>query len=159
MPALVMSLSRPDYDRIKLDEKRMAHKSGTLCQRAYIAFGSNVGQSVSHIEMAAKLMEEREILVWRTSAMYQTKPMYLEDQRDFLNGVFEIETDMTPANLLKKLKSIEKELGRIKGIENGPRPIDLDILLYGKETVNTSDLIIPHARIMEREFVLKPLCE
>ena len=71
----------------------------------------------------------------------------------------QVETSLNPFELLDVLRGIEKDLGRQKSFPNGPRPIDLDILLYGDRTVDDERLSIPHKRIMEREFVLKPLCE
>lgn len=68
-------------------------------------------------------------------------------------------TDLEPQELLRKLKDVENELGRVKTIDNGPRPIDLDILLYDDQTLESDNLTIPHPRIMERDFVLQPLCE
>lgn len=71
----------------------------------------------------------------------------------------QVDTILEPHDLLSNLKDIESELGRVKIVDNGPRPIDLDILLYQNETIATESLIIPHPRMMEREFVLRPLCE
>ena len=70
-----------------------------------------------------------------------------------------IVTSLSPPDLLKQLKEIESALGRVKTIQNGPRPVDLDILLYDDDTVKSDALEIPHAKMMEREFVLRPLCE
>lgn len=71
----------------------------------------------------------------------------------------QIETELSPLELLDTLKDIESKLGRIKTVENGPRTIDLDILMYDRESVNNERLVIPHKRMFEREFVLRPLCE
>ena len=71
----------------------------------------------------------------------------------------QVETSLGPLELLQKVKEIESELGRVKTVDNGPRPVDLDILLYDDQVIGSDELIIPHPKIMEREFVLKPLCE
>lgn len=88
--------------------------------------------------------------------------MYITDQPPFLNAACEIETELDPLDLLKAVKCVEKDLGRdLHGIRNGPRPIDLDIITYGEKVVSLPDhdLDIPHARLCEREFVLRPICD
>lgn len=88
--------------------------------------------------------------------------MYLEEQPRFLNGVIQFKTGLAPSDLLHSLKCIEKDLGRDFGsVRNGPRPIDLDIITYDDTTLSDSshDLIIPHPRLSERDFVLQPLCD
>ncbi|CAD6587791.1 MAG: trifunctional dihydropteroate synthetase [Alectoria sarmentosa] len=127
--------------------------------RAYLALGSNLGNRVEMIESAVREMSNRGLGVLRTSALYETKPMYLENQESFINGACEIETSLSPMDLLDQLKLIENDLGRVKIVENGPRTIDLDILLYDEERVENSRLSIPHKRMLEREFVLRPLCD
>ncbi|KAL9125277.1 MAG: hypothetical protein Q9217_005490 [Psora testacea] len=154
---LCLSFSRTEYERVK--SNRMPGRLPNGQHRAYIALGSNVGDRVKNIETACQRMNDRGICVLRTSALYETKPMYLEDQQQFINGVCEIDTTLDPPSLLKQLKEIEMDLGRVKVLDNGPRTIDLDILLYGKEVVHTDFLIIPHQKMMEREFVLRPLCD
>lgn len=127
--------------------------------RAYLALGSNIGNRVKMIESAIRKMCDRGLTVLRTSALYETKPMYLENQESFINGACEIKTSLSPMELLEQLKAIENDLGRVKTVENGPRTIDLDILLYDEELVENSRLSIPHKRMLEREFVLQPLCD
>ncbi|KAK0123402.1 trifunctional dihydropteroate synthetase [Cadophora gregata f. sp. sojae] len=104
-------------------------------------------------------MEERGIHIKRTSCLWETEPMYVKDQDRFLNGVAEVETDMEPLALLDVLQSIEKESGRVKVVDKGPRNIDLDILLHGDLIVDHPRLKIPHMLMFEREFVLRPLAE
>lgn len=99
------------------------------------------------------------ISVTRISAIYETDPVSSIPQGRFLNGVAEIETKLSPIHLLKELNRIEKDLGRVRMIKDGPREIDLDILYYGDKTVRGEDLNIPHPRIQEREFVLRGLRE
>ncbi|KAF2835295.1 folic acid synthesis protein-like protein [Patellaria atrata CBS 101060] len=128
--------------------------------RAIIALGSNVGDRVSWIEQACKMMErDGSMRVTRTSNLWETKAMYVVDQNDFVNGVCEIETVLEPIQLLNKLQRIEDILGRVKIMDKGPRNIDLDIILYDYEHVRHPRLIIPHKLMLEREFVLRPLCD
>ncbi|KAL9636360.1 MAG: hypothetical protein Q9164_002869 [Protoblastenia rupestris] len=155
--SLHLTLTRSEYERIKHDELAKSVSYGK--HRAYIALGSNVGDRVDSIQTACQQMKDRGIHTTRTSALYETKPMYLEDQQHFVNGVCEIETSHDPFTLLKQLKDIELDMGRVKVLDNGPRIIDLDILLYENEVVCSDILSIPHQRMMEREFVLRPLCD
>ncbi|VDB89524.1 Bgt-4801 [Blumeria graminis f. sp. tritici] len=126
---------------------------------AYIALGSNLGDRVEWIEKACIEMSNRGIDVKRTSSLWETKPMYITDQANFLNGVCEVETTLQPIELLDQLQTIEKELGRKKIIDKGPRNIDLDILLYADDVIDHCRLKVPHLGIYEREFVLRPLSE
>ncbi|KAI9795066.1 MAG: trifunctional dihydropteroate synthetase [Peltula sp. TS41687] len=128
-------------------------------RRAFVAFGSNVGDRVAMIEEGLRALECRNIKLVRTSSLWETEAMYVVNQGRFLNGVCEVETSLGPFDLLDQLKEIESSMGRRKTIEKGPRNIDLDILLYGDEVVNTERLAIPHPLMLEREFVLRPLCE
>ncbi|KAL8800811.1 MAG: hypothetical protein Q9182_004919 [Xanthomendoza sp. 2 TL-2023] len=141
---------------------RQAHKAfkteGASSQ-VFIALGSNMGDRIGMIEQACAEMARRGLKVRRTSSLYETEAMYETNQPPFVNGACEIETTLPPTELLDQLKDIEKTLGRVKTVENGPRNIDLDILLYDNRIVNEERLQIPHPRISEREFVLRPLCE
>ncbi|RPA94719.1 Dihydropteroate synthase [Choiromyces venosus 120613-1] len=125
----------------------------------YIALGSNIGDRFRAIKDAVAEVEKRGIKVKRTSSLYQSAPMYYLDQPTFLNGVMQVETTLSPDDLLGALKEVEFHLGREKTIENGPRSIDLDILLYDNLVLETPHLTIPHAKMLEREFVLRPLCD
>ncbi|KAF2656101.1 folic acid synthesis protein-like protein [Lophiostoma macrostomum CBS 122681] len=137
-----------------------AHTSARMKHRAFIALGSNLGDRVAMIEQACRWMEhDGQIKVLRTSSLWETKAMYVLDQDKFVNGACEIETSLSPMDLLDKLQSVEKGMGRVKLIDKGPRNIDLDILLYDDETVLNERLQIPHKLMLEREFVLRPLCE
>ncbi|KAL1967038.1 hypothetical protein VTN77DRAFT_3562 [Rasamsonia byssochlamydoides] len=127
--------------------------------RAFIALGSNMGDRIGMVERACLEMERAGIKIKRTSSLFETAPMYVLDQDPFINGVCEVETTMEPIQLLDTLQVIEKGLGRYKTIEKGPRVIDLDILLYDNETISHPRLNIPHKLMLEREFVLRPLCQ
>ncbi|RMZ04354.1 hypothetical protein D0862_05344 [Hortaea werneckii] len=124
----------------------------------YVALGSNVGDRLEAIEAACRAIDEdQDMRVLRTSALYETEPMYVEDQERFLNGVCEIQTELPPLRLLDRLQALEKGLGRVKTIDKGPRSIDLDILLYKGQEYHDERLTIPHALMTEREFVMRPL--
>ncbi|EER25734.1 trifunctional dihydropteroate synthetase [Coccidioides posadasii str. Silveira] len=127
--------------------------------RAFIALGSNMGDRVAMIEQACMEMEARGIRIMRTSSLFETAPMYVTNQDPFINGVCEVETNMHPIELLDTLQSIEIAMGRRKIVDKGPRVIDLDILLYGEEVFSNERLNIPHKLMLEREFVLRPLCQ
>lgn len=124
----------------------------------FIGIGSNIGDRTKNIETA---LEEISNLakITNKSTIIETKPVGYDDQGDFLNLVVEIETDLSPLDLLKHLNEIENKMGRIRTIKDGPRIIDLDILLYKNQTISQKNLKIPHPRMHEREFVLKPLIE
>ncbi|KAF2237081.1 Dihydropteroate synthase [Viridothelium virens] len=127
---------------------------------AIVAFGSNVGDRIDMIEQACRKLDGHpQTRVLRTSCLWETKPMYFEDQDNFLNGVCEVSTSLEPEKLLDLLQDIEKDLGRVKVIDKGPRTVDLDIVLYDDIQYASERLTIPHALMLEREFVLRPLCE
>jgi 2-amino-4-hydroxy-6-hydroxymethyldihydropteridine diphosphokinase len=127
---------------------------------AYLGIGSNLGNRRQNIKAAINLLQEiSNLKVKKVSHLYETNPVGGPLQGRFLNGAIKIETELTPSNLLKKLKIIEKSLGRKKTVQNGPRMIDLDILLYGSKIIKIKNLEIPHPRMWERDFVLKPLRE
>ena len=128
--------------------------------QCYLGLGSNVGDRVGMITKAVACLDrEGDIVVRRLSGMYETKPWGNEDQRDFVNAVAEVDTCLSPKELLARVKGIERELGREEGARWGPRRIDIDILLYGSEVVREEGLTIPHPNIRERAFVLAPLAE
>jgi 2-amino-4-hydroxy-6-hydroxymethyldihydropteridine diphosphokinase len=125
---------------------------------ACIAFGSNIGDREANISKALRILKQK-IKIIKTSSLYETKPMYLENQDWFLNGVAILETEIKPEELLEVLKRTEKRMGRKEAERNGPRIIDLDILFYNKQIINEVNLRIPHPKIQERAFVLVPLAE
>ncbi len=129
----------------------------TVC---YIGVGSNIGDRRKFIDSSIEeLKSVRGVSVTRLSSIYETLPVSDIPQGKYLNGVIEIETDIGPRSLLKELGTIEKRLGRKRTVKNAPREIDLDILYYGDERLNERDIVIPHPRIAEREFVLRGLRE
>lgn len=127
----------------------------------YLGVGSNLGDRRKNITAAVKKIKElKDTKVIKISKLIETDPVGgSPDQGKYLNGALKINTELPPKTLLKKLKEIEYELGRVTRIRNSPRTIDLDILLYGDKIINTKELIIPHPRMWERDFVIKPLLE
>ncbi len=126
----------------------------------YLGIGSNLGDRRLYIDKAiAAIKNIPDIRLKRSSSIYETDPASDIPQGRFLNGVLEIETALKPKALLKELIGIEEALGRERSVKNGPRTIDLDILYYGEEVMCDEDLVLPHPRIEEREFVLKGLRE
>ncbi len=127
---------------------------------AFISLGSNLGDRRENLKKALEYMEAHpEITIEKVSSFIESKPVGGPPQGDYLNGVVKINTTLSPYELLSTLKDIEKKLGRKRTIRFGPRTIDLDILLYRKEVIDEDTLKIPHPRMFEREFVLKPLFE
>ena len=126
---------------------------------AYLGIGSNLGDRQNNIQKALDLLEENGVHILKQSSVIETEPVGGPAQGKFLNAVIKVETQFLPQKLLTELKDIEKKLGRIKTVENGPRPIDIDILIYDNIKLTTPELIIPHPRMFEREFVMTPLRE
>lgn len=124
----------------------------------YLGLGTNLGDRFANLKAAVAALggvAEVEAL----SRVYETAPLYVTDQPAFLNMAARATTDLAPADLLQGLKAIEGELGRVEGLRYGPRLIDLDILLYGDQVVQSADLTIPHPRLPERRFALAPLAD
>ena len=126
--------------------------------RVHLGLGSNLGDRRRNIERAVELLGER-MEVERVSRFYETPPMYEERQPPFLNAVCRCASPPAPRDLLRFIQDIESALGRVPGPKNSPRPLDIDILLYGSLTLDEPDLAIPHPGIAERPFVLIPLAE
>ncbi len=125
----------------------------------YIALGSNLGEREENLKKAVELLAGAG-QVKKVSPFYDSAPQGVVDQPRFLNGALEFSTTLTPRALLARLKSIEREMGRDPGGErNGPRVIDLDIILFGRLVIEEEGLVVPHPRMHERAFVLKPLAE
>ena len=125
-----------------------------------LGFGSNVGNSLEYLRNAVKALSSFTQNV-RVSSVYRTKPQDYLEQDDFLNLVFTADYDGTPHSLLERTQSIERQNGRnrAKQIAKGPRTLDIDILLFGTQTLNTSELVVPHPAMKKRQFVLIPLLE
>lgn len=126
-----------------------------------LGIGSNLGDPVRHVVDAVRCLE-REFGPVELSPLYRSSPMYVEDQPDFINAVAVIRTHLSPRALLRRLKEFEQTLGREAGIRYGPRAIDLDLLLYGSLHYRCAGpglptLEVPHPRMTERLFVMRPL--
>lgn len=126
----------------------------------FIALGSNLGDRAGHIRDAAALLGRSEgFSVLAMAPLYESAPMYVEDQPRFVNTCLMGRSDLTAADLLALLKSVEADIGRRVTFRNGPRVIDLDIVYFGTETIDTDALVVPHPRRAERMFVLQPLAD
>jgi 2-amino-4-hydroxy-6-hydroxymethyldihydropteridine diphosphokinase len=127
---------------------------------AYIGLGSNEGDRMANLAAAVEALSEiPETHIERVSHAYESEPAYVEDQPKFANAVAEITTSLESTQLLGYLQQTEESLGRVRTAENGPRTIDLDILVFGDEELSSDDLIIPHPHLLEREFVVVPLLD
>ncbi len=127
---------------------------------AYIGMGSNLGDREENLSKTLELLRRIEGTELETfSSSFESEPMYLSEQPDYLNMAAMLSTNLSPLNLLEALLSIENEMGRVREIKFGPRVIDLDILFFGEQIVNFETLTIPHPLLYDRLFVLKPLSE
>lgn len=130
--------------------------------RAFVGLGSNLGEREVTLRAAiGRLRGQADIEVKRVSAFRDTEPVGFVDQPRFLNGVVEIETGLSARALLGVLLELERAFGRDRAAAppQGPRTLDLDLLLYGDETIDEPLLAVPHPRLQERRFVLEPLAE
>jgi 2-amino-4-hydroxy-6-hydroxymethyldihydropteridine diphosphokinase len=128
--------------------------------KVFVGVGSNLGDREFLIRKAVESMRDLpRTLVVRVSSLYDTDPVGEVDQPAFLNAVVWLETTLEPRELLWQMLLIEKRMGRVRSQRWGPRPIDLDLLFYGEETVDEPDLKIPHPEAERRAFVLMPLLE
>jgi 2-amino-4-hydroxy-6-hydroxymethyldihydropteridine diphosphokinase len=125
----------------------------------YLALGSNIGDREENLRQAIRRLGASGVSVTRTSSVYETEPVDYLDQPWFLNSVLQAQTDLPATELLNTLRRIESQMGSKKPFAKGPRLIDLDILLYDDVTIHTSDLEVPHPRMLLRNFVLVPLAE
>ena len=127
--------------------------------KIYLALGSNLGQREKNIKEAIQQLEANDIIIDKISKIIETDPVGGPTQNKFLNAVLEGQTTLSPFDLLTLSKDIEQKLGRTKTVVNGPRIIDIDILLYDKQKLSTPELTIPHPRMLQRNFVMIPLSE
>lgn len=126
----------------------------------YLSIGTNIGNREENLKQAVRILHEKEsISVKAVSSIYETAPVGYVDQPAFLNMALYIKTSFNPMEILDVCQSVENFLGRIRDIRWGPRIIDLDVLLYNNENIETEKLFVPHPRMFERAFVLVPLLE
>lgn len=129
-------------------------------KESFIALGTNIEPREAHLKEALdRLAQHQDISIKSKSSIYETAPVGYINQEDFLNMVININTPLSPIDLLDVCQEIEGQLGRVRKFRNGPRTIDLDILVYSDENIQTERLTIPHPRMSERAFVLIPLFE
>jgi 2-amino-4-hydroxy-6-hydroxymethyldihydropteridine diphosphokinase len=127
---------------------------------AYLGLGSNLGDREENIRRACQeLGAHPKISVERLSSLYETAPVGVTDQPDFLNAAVAVRTSLPPEELLAVLLATEAGLGRTRNARWGPRVIDIDLLVYGDETIDRPNLTVPHPRLHERAFALIPLAE
>jgi 2-amino-4-hydroxy-6-hydroxymethyldihydropteridine diphosphokinase len=125
----------------------------------FLLLGSNVGNSYDNLRIAMQHIQTDAGAIIKQSSIYRTKPWGKIDQPDFLNQVTEIETNLSPEELLVSVLEIENKMGRVRNEKWGPRIIDIDILFYNQVIINLPQLIIPHPEIAVRRFALSPLAE
>ena len=130
-----------------------------MSHAVYLSLGSNVGDRDQNLKDAMAALVDAELEVRRVSSIYETEPVDLREQPWFLNCVVEAQTELAPLDLLHALRAIEGKMGNKKLVHKGPRLIDLDILLYANEMIDTPELQVPHPRMHLRRFVLAPLAE
>lgn len=127
---------------------------------AYVALGANLGDPASTVRAAfAALANLPDSRIVHSSSLYRTAPVGLAEQPEFINAVAQLETNLAPEALLDALLEIEQRFGRIRAERNGPRTLDLDLLLYNDQFVDLPRLTLPHPRLHLRAFVLQPLAE
>lgn len=128
--------------------------------KAYVSLGSNLGDRSGNLVLAVRGMMEAALCVTRLSSIYETEPVSGVEQPPFLNMVAEVGNPLpTAKQVMARLLRIEYLLGRTRELKDGPRTIDLDLLLYGEVESHTEFLMLPHPRLHERRFVLEPLVE
>ncbi|GBG66437.1 hypothetical protein CBR_g61480 [Chara braunii] len=150
--------SAPDAD----GDRYFTASRSSCDSEVVIALGSNVGDRVENFKTALRRMREAGIHIVRHGCLYESAPAYVEDQPFFLNSAVSAHTDLSPRELLHELKAIEKEMGRdLNGRRFGPRPLDLDIIFYGNQSImiDAGHLVVPHPRLLERSFVVAPMLD
>jgi 2-amino-4-hydroxy-6-hydroxymethyldihydropteridine diphosphokinase len=126
----------------------------------YLGLGSNLGDREANLKEAVRRLSATPgIRLLRVSTFIRTAPWGVTDQPEFLNGVAAVETTLSPEEILRVSKAIERQMGRLPGPRWGPRLIDIDLLLYDRLSLQTADLTLPHPELMNRPFVREPLKE
>lgn len=128
--------------------------------RAYVGMGSNLGDRLGNLATALEALDALPgVHVAAISSVYESEPWGISDQPAFANAVAALDVEVGARDLLAALKRLEEGSGRVSGPRNGPRPLDLDLLLFGAETIDSSELTVPHPRLLLRDFVVTPLLE
>lgn len=128
-------------------------------QTAYLSLGSNLGDRLANLEAGLAGLEKAGMRCGRSSSLYQTEPVGFLDQPWFVNIAVSVATCLPPGEMLRRCLEIERARGRTRSRRNGPRTLDIDILLVGSLVMEEPGLIIPHPRMAQRRFVLEPLAE
>jgi 2-amino-4-hydroxy-6-hydroxymethyldihydropteridine diphosphokinase len=131
-------------------------------KQIFLSLGTNLGDRVANLQNAIDALQSQRVQVVRSSSIYETEPQDLKEQPWFLNMAVECRTRFFPLQLLAVIARIERQMGRERkrdSLAKGPRSIDIDILLYGTAVIDSPNLLIPHPRMLDRRFVLEPLCE
>ena len=126
---------------------------------AYLALGSNVGERLEQMRSALKLLGAEGVVIVTASPVYQNRAIGMGDADPFLNAVVEVQTELGPEALLDVCLAVENKLGRVRTGGWSPRTIDIDVLIFGQTDIDTERLRLPHPRIAERDFVLRPLAD
>ena len=126
---------------------------------AYLALGSNVGERLEQMRFALKLLGAEGVAIVAASPVYQNRAIGMGDADPFLNAVVEVQTELGPEALLDVCLAVENKLGRVRTGGWSPRTIDIDVLIFGQTDIDTKRLQLPHPRIAERDFVLRPLAD
>ena len=126
---------------------------------AYLALGSNVGERLEQMRFALKLLGAEGVAIVAASPVYQNRAIGMGDADPFLNAVVEVQTELGPEALLDVCLAVENKLGRVRTGGWSPRTIDIDVLIFGQTDIDTERLQLPHPRIVERDFVLRPLVD
>ena len=128
--------------------------------RAFVGLGANLGDPEQQLRRALALLDrEPQLAIAAVSPVYRSAPLGPAGQPDYLNAAAAVDTDLSAMDLLDRLQTVETALGRRRGERWGPRHIDLDLLLYGSEIINTPRLYVPHPELSQRNFVLQPLID
>ncbi len=131
----------------------------TAIRKAYLSLGSNLGDRVGHLKAGLAELDRLDIKCRRSSSYYETEPVGFLDQPWFLNIAVLVDSPVEPRELLERCLQIEQARGRSRTRKNGPRTLDIDILLFGRQIIDEPRLVIPHPRMSQRRFVLEPLAE
>ena len=139
------------------DDAGQPKHDGIVC---YLGLGSNLGDRAAQLAEALRRLDRHpQLQVLKASSVYETDPVGPQDQPDFLNLVAQLAVHCTPEELLQMVQRVEQQMGRVRQRRWGQRNIDIDILLFGDQTIDTPELQVPHPALKERQFVLVPLAE
>ena len=139
--------------------KRWLNRARLTLPTVFLGLGSNLGERDVNIREALASLEAYGVRIVKVSKMIETDPVGGPPQGLFLNAAAKVDTALLPQELLAAIHKVEASLGRVRAVKDGPRTIDIDILLYGDQKINFPELIVPHPRMWERDFVLRPLRE